>query len=640
MERWNHSDAMYQLRLCRHVKDDLRTWWKAAQHYWDNDFVGERSYDPEVLLSRKVIERWGIDNIIPYAMRVREANIMVQPLTIRVEPYGASDDMLMVEAANGLDDMVHYFNNRPEANRGLREIIRRMSLFNAVAEVDWYSQDEFKEGPKIRVIPHHDIFMDINAIEGVNEINGPRWISLRYRLTPDEAELMFPGKSLDYGIKSEKANDAYEKQKYDDRAEIYEWFGIDESRKQISDADAEATVLNQLSTLMSGGDIDPHRDEDHEFAIKYAQAWVINEVQEMTGRKLDKETAYLDAINVMVDSGMGEVAQVVDYLVNTHQAFIDEGIDGGTEPVYPGSVYRVVFQHGIAEPVVEPEVLEYPHAQIPVSFYRAHCGTRRLFSKGFMTEVLTLQAELEWWEKAEIDLANIVCRPPMTMPIDLMDKNLDASGRKKLISDIKKGFHILWTRVANYQKGVQPEFVNVGGQQALAHCHLKIEQKRQRIFEIIGSTAVLRGESPVGAEASGKRVQIQQAAAARPLNDTLALIEAPRQKREERVVSNILHYASYEIMESVAGMQRAQAIMQVREAFPAYRPIVKVDFGFGAPTDWYSQKEIMDPIFFAGLMSGEEYSERLNLAFKIETPQPAPAQNPGQTAVGQQQVPV
>ena len=134
MERWNKEDATYQIRLCGFVKDELFSWWKAAGHYWNNDFSGERAYDPEVLLSRKTIDRWGVDNIIPYAMRVREANIMTQPLAIKVDPYGAADDMVMVLAANGLNDCAHYFQNRPEADRRTREIVRRMTLFNAVAD--------------------------------------------------------------------------------------------------------------------------------------------------------------------------------------------------------------------------------------------------------------------------------------------------------------------------------------------------------------------------------------------------------------------------------------------------------------------------------------------------------------------------
>jgi hypothetical protein len=171
------------------VKDELYPWWNAASHYWNNDFTGDRAYDPEVLLSRKTIDRWGIDNLIPYAMRVREANIMTQPLSIKIDPYGESGDMLMVAAANGLDDLIHYFENRPEANKNTREVVRRAALYNAVIEMDWYDIDKYKEGPKVRVIPHDDIFMDVNAIGDFNEVNGPRWCAVRYKLTDDESRV-------------------------------------------------------------------------------------------------------------------------------------------------------------------------------------------------------------------------------------------------------------------------------------------------------------------------------------------------------------------------------------------------------------------------------------------------------------------
>lgn len=632
MERWDIQDAEFKVRLCRQVKDELYPWWNTAAHYWNNDFKGERAYDPEVLLSRKTIDRWGVDNLIPYAMRVREANIMTQPLSIKIDPYGASDDMLMIQTANGLDDLIHYFENRPEANKNTREVIRRAALFNAVMEYDWYDIDEFKEGPKVRVIPHNDIFMDINAIGDFNEVNGPRWCAVRFRITDDEAELMFPGVELVKGTRSEKSDEAYKTNRYDDRAEIYEWFGIDESRRQIPDAKAEATVLSQLNQLFSGGDINPENDEDHDFAIKYVKAWLIMEAEDTVGGKFDGEDAYAEAQRALVDAGMGNVAQVAAHMVTIHQAFIDEGIEGGTEPVYPGSIYRAVFQKGQAEPIEGPELYDYAHNQLPVSFYRSHAGSRRLFTKGIMTEVLTLQAELEWWEKARMDITNIAGRPPMAIPMDLMEKRLDKRGRGKLVAEIKKGFAVIWTSIANYQRGAQPAFIPMGGAFNLQVLNETIDEKRRRIFEIIGSTPVLRGEAPVGAEASGKRVQIQQAAAARPLNDALAMIEAPKQKRFERMVMNILQHASYELMESITGRERAGAIMQVREAFPGYRPIVKVDFGFGMPNDWYSKFQILSPFMMNGLIDPEDFSEILNLGVKLKAPPPAPVANPGQQA--------
>jgi len=629
MERWNIENATFQVNLCRQVKDELYTWWNAAQHYWDSEWSGERAYDPEVLLSRKTIDRWGVDNIIPYAMQVREANIMAQPLSIKVEPYGDASDMTMLLCANGLDDLLHYFENRPESNRLTREVVRRMSLFNAVAEVDWYDTDKFKEGPKIRVIPHDDIFMDINAIGNFNEINGPRWCAVRYRLTDDEVENMFPGKVLEKGVSSRKQDESYREGYHDDRSEIYEWFGVDESRKQISDADAEASTLNQIAAVLNQSDPQIQQDDDHDFAIKYAQAWLMAQAEEATGQEFED---YYTAQTALAEMGAVSIVEAVVALTEVHQQFIDDGVNGGTEPVYPGSIYRAVFQHGQKDPIVAPELYGYAHGQIPVSFYRAHQGSRRLFSRGMMTQVLTLQAELEWWEKARMDITNIAGRPPMIVPIDLMAKRLDASGRKKLVEEIKRGFAVLWTSVANYQKNAQPAFATMGGGFNLAILNDIIDEKRQRMFEIMGATAITRGQAPLGAEASGKRVQIQQAAAARPLNDTLAMIESPRQKRCERMVMNMLQHTSYELMQSITGMQRAQAIMQVRESFPEYRPIVKVDFGHGMPTDWFSKYQIYLPMFMAGALTGEQFAEEMNLGIKLNDIPQAPAANPGQTA--------
>jgi hypothetical protein len=387
-----------------------------------------------------------------------------------------------------------------------------------------------------------------------------------------------------------------------------------------------------LNQLFAKQDIAPENDEDHDFAIKYSKAWLIKEAEDIIGTELEGEDNYRQAQNALVDAGMGNVAQVVDNMVQVHQAFIDDGMEGGTEPVYPGSIYRAVFQHGQDEPIEGPELYDYQHGQLPVSFYRAHVGSRRLFTKGIMTEVLTLQAELEWWEKARMDITNIAGRPPIAIPMDLLEKRMSKKDRKNLISDIKAGFAVIWTSVSNYQRGAQPAFIPMGGGFNLQVLNETIDEKRRRIFEIIGATAVTRGESPVGAEASGKRVQIQQAAAARPINDALALIETPKQKRFERMVMNILQYASYELMESITGRERAGAIMQVREAFPGYRPIVKVDFGFGMPTDWYSRMQILSPFMMNGLIDPEEFSEIMNLGVKLKAPPPAPVANPGQTA--------
>lgn len=634
MEKLDMTKINFQLGLCRQVREELYPWWKAAQHYWNNDFTGDRSYDPEVLLSRKIIERWGIDNLIPFAMRTREANIMSQPLSVKIDPYGGSGDMLMQLCANGLDDMMHYFENRPEANKCTREVIRRAALFNAVAELDWYDQTEYKEGPKVRIIPHSDIYMDINALGDINEVNGPRWVAARYRLTDDEVENMFPGKELEKGTLSDTAETAFKQGEYDNRTEIYEWFGIDESVKQISDEKAEATILGQIQQVLQGGDIDPASNEDHDYAIKYARKWLVSEAEDTLEREFSGENMYVEAQNALAENGMGVLADLVDYIVTTHQEFIDAGIDGGTEPVHPGSIYRCVFQKGMTDFVVPPETYDYSHGQLPFSFYRAHAGSRRLLAKGIMTEVLILQAELEWWEKARMDITNIVGRPPMLIPLDLMKKRLDAHGRNKLVEEIKRGFAVIWTSVANYQRGAKPEFAQMGGGFNLAVLNDIINEKRRRIFEVIGSTDVLRGESPVGAEASGKRVQIQQAAAAKPLNDALAMIESPRQKRCERQAMNILQYASEELLISIAGQERAAAILQVREAFPGYRPIVNVDFGYGMPNDWYSRMQILSQFAMSGMMDMDEFAEIMNLGIKFKPP-PMP-QNQGTQAGGMQ----
>jgi hypothetical protein len=57
MERWNAQNAQYQVHLCKQVKDELYPWWNAASHYWNNDFTGDRAYDPEVLLSRNMTRK-------------------------------------------------------------------------------------------------------------------------------------------------------------------------------------------------------------------------------------------------------------------------------------------------------------------------------------------------------------------------------------------------------------------------------------------------------------------------------------------------------------------------------------------------------------------------------------------------------
>ena len=624
--------------------------WGATEKYYNGGILGSRDYDPTKLLTRKV-GQWGIDNIIPDAMRAYSAWVLSRPFQVAVSPMGDDGNPIRYLTANCIQKCMDYYKAQPDFRDDLRQIAIRMKLFNFVGQVDYW--DDLRKRPASRIIDHNDLFIDPTATNGVNLVGGPKFVSLRVLLTKDEAvnrygesrvESMKTGLIIDHERDTNRENKPADS--YDDLYEIIEWYGIDETHVRIEEARTQETALAEINAALAGNFQGPDPDIDHQQAIDYGDSLLVTYAGQYVGEppaEIAKEgkdaTALISwAANSLVDMGMGEMVQAYMTWRNAHQSFLDNGDAGGMEPKYPGYVYRAEFQYGGNEDgkdelLVEPETLEYPHFQIPVSIYRAHIGTEPgLLCYGPMAQIMPIQNKTEYWQKCQEDFAHYQSRPNMFVDIHALDKKqLTAiGGLDKVVERIREGMYVFFT---NNQKGVnsEPHFANPGN---FSFQVLQLlEYYRYRIQEIIGPTPIMRGEA--SGEASGKQVAIRQQSAAVPVNDVLNLIESPQQMVMYRMATNILAFGDIGEIAQIAGVEHAQAVQMIRDPespdhIPDFRMMVKVNLGNGFPTDHEFLINFGVSMMQLGLADPTEVGEKIQSPIKLRAPQPVMPGQPGQ----------
>lgn len=634
--------------------------WAVSEEYFNNGILGYRDYDPRKLLNYR-LERWGIDNLIPEAVRTYGAWVLSRPFELKITPMGESGDQVRYLAASGVQKFMEYYKAKPEFKEDIRMIAIRMKLFNMVGQLDYW--DSMRQKPCSRIIDHHDIFVDPTAKNGVNLIGGPRWVAIRVLLNKDEAinrygaakvDDMTPGLLIDEDEATRPQNER--KAPWDHLYEVLEWYGMDETEVRIEEAETQAVALEEINAALDGTFQGPDPDIDHQQAIDYGDSLMITYATEYGAElpeDLEGEMVALEdgteipallhyAIYALADMGMGAVVEGYMMWRSTHKEFLDDGDAGGTEPKYPGYIYKTEFQYskaGEKDPLAEPETLDYPHYQIPVSLFRSHLNTRPgLFGHGPMSEVLSLQNDIEYWERTQQDFAHYQARPPFFMDIDYLhpDQRKAMGGLKKIVERIREGMYVFFTKGKTVSKGraVEPHFAKIG-QFSIDVLRL-LEYKRYRLQEIIGPTPVLRGD--VGNEASGKQVAIRTQSAAVPINDTLTLIESPMQKTMERMVANLLAYGDIVKLAQIAGQERAQAIQAIRDEnspyyIPDFRCMVAVNMGNTFPTDTQFLINFGMTAVQAGILDPKEFEEKVGSPFKLQQPPPQGA--PGAPGPGQ-----
>lgn len=635
MENFQIDRARTQINACIELKKEFKQMWGASAEYYDNGILGFREYDPEKLLSRRH-ERWGIDNLIPEAVRTYGAWVLSRPFELKVTHMGESGDPVRYLAASGAQKVMEYYKGKPEFKEDIRMIAIRMKLFNMVALLDYW--DSMRQKPSSRIIDHNDIFLDTTATNGINLVGGPRFVVVRVLLAKDEAtnrygvsrvKDMKTGLQIDHEAKEASMENPHAP--HDDLYEVLEWYGIDETEQRIEEAETQATALEEINAALSGTFQGPDPDIDHQQAIDYGDSLMVTYASEYGAEPpedIADEGLVQWAFNALADMGMGAVVEGYMMWRATHQEFIDDGDPGGYEPKYPGYIYRAEFQFSggdDADPLIAPEALDYPHYQIPVSLFRSHLNTKPgMFGHGPMAEVLSLQNNIEYWEKTEEDFAHYQARPPFFMDIDGLhpDQRKAMGGLNKIVDRLREGMYVFFTRGQKGQSR-EPHFAKIG--QFSPDVRRLLEYKRYRIQEIIGPTPVLRGD--VGNEASGKQVQLRTQSAALPINDTLTLIEGPMQMTMERMVANLLAYGDISKIADIAGQERAQAIDAIRDEespyyIPDFRCMVKVNMGNVFPTDTQFKINFGMTAMQLGILDPKEFEEKIGCPFNLERPQP------------------
>lgn len=631
MDNFDLEKAYHQLQLSMSQKQKLIPVWRAAEDYFNNTIIPATEYDPSRLASRVGNARWGLSNLIPDAVRAYAAWVINSPFDIKVDAMGDKGDEIRYIAARALHEQIQYYKQRPQFIANIREIAIRQKLFNIVGHIDGWCE---KRGePHSRLISHYDLFLDPTGWANINEPNGPRWAAVRYYLTQDQVETRYgPDVKLQKGIMLGTDGEPRDEQRaWQDKYEIIEWYGIDETEIEIGEAEQRDAILAELEAVQNGQYTGPSDEIDHAYALKYGDWLMIGHAVAVTQRNEDEIETIKEALQVLTAAGAGETVDA--YLVwrASHEALVEQGEIGGFRPKYPGYVYHCDFQMGQSDPVLGPETCDFPHYQIPLSIYRAHLTTRALFGYGPMSEVLSEQTDIEWWEKCLMDHSNYTARPPFMIDLDTLDPRYRTpKGMNQLVENLRRGHRIIWMRgTAGTQRagGMDPHFAKVG---SFSFDVMRlIEYKRYRIMEVIGPTPVMRGQ--VSGEVSGKAFGMRQQAAARPIIDTLSLIEGPLQKHLERTLMNILEFSSIDKIEDISGPEGAGAIQWVRENIPDFNCVVKVDLGTGMPTDWHTRANMAIMFAQMGWLSDpQEVQEKLGLPWKLEIPPMPVAPGPGQ----------
>jgi hypothetical protein len=625
---WNFKvdKACYQLNLSRTQKSEFEDTWNAAEQYYNNSVYRSRQWNPSILVSPTVSKR-GFDNNIPDLIASQIAWIMSRPFEVQTEPLGDKGDMPRIITARTCEEFLHYYKSGPDFDVLLRDIITRMDCYNFCAVYDYW--DERAKMPACRIFDHRDVFIDPLATAQPNMPGGPRWMAIGRMMHRDEVENRYgadklndltSGRILTKDV-SDQENEAYTA--YSELYEVIEWFGIDETEETISEEETESIVLGELNILFDTGTVDIDEFVNHLKAVESGDKYMVERAATIDVSVRDINTA----ITLMAQAGFGEEAQLYLAWREAHLGLYDEEEPGGTRPKFRGGIYHAEFQFGTKEPLLEPAALEFPHYEIPISVFRSRIPTTPgIFGFGMMSQVLSLQSDIEKWEHCEYTFAQAQARKNIALNLDALDPGwVEQLGLKGILDTIQQGFQTIFTRGMAGKEAIHA--VDYGN--FSMDVRRIIDYKRYRISEIIGPTPVMRGQA--SGEMSGKQVEIRTESASMPVQDVLNLIESPIQKTFYRMNTNVIAYADLEKIEEISGSEAAQAMDYVRQTLPDYKCAVRVNLGNAFPNNREFMINFGLGLVQTGLIDPVEWGEKINSPFKIRAPQMPQGQVPPNT---------
>lgn len=641
MDNLSIERACEMIQQSNSMKRELVPEWNFADDYYNNtvspvDRYGKR--DPTRLIDWH-IRQDHFDNNIPHLIRKFAAWVVGQPFDILVKPEGNQNDYLHILAANGTQDCLQYFKTRPKFLDDLREISIRMKVYNAVAEVDYY--DSINEQPASRIIPHTDIFLDPTARRNVNEVGGPKSVALRMMLYKDEAINRFGAEAvakmtpglLDLQSTADPRNPGYpgrvDTDHYGRMYDVFEWYGYDYSFVAIPKEESEEMARTEIMTFLQlppGTMPQVDLEIDHEVAIETA-----TEILNLWAGQ-PKNTSLEETFSTLGMMGLGQIVERYKEYIDVQQGLLEDGEPGGSRPKFSDYVYKAEFQYGTTNFLSEPEPLDYPHGQIPVSFYRNHVTSNGLFGHGPFNEVANVHRRLELYEDALYTYVDYASRPPFIVDLDLLHPDYaDETKLGGMIRAFKEGFRVLFIRSGKSQGAKLPDFAKPAPMSI--DVMRVIEYLRYRIEDIIGPVPVMSGD--VSGEVSGRAYSLRQQAAAKPLNDVIVQIEGPKQQGLHRMSTYILNYLPFEKIAAISGQENAGAIMELRESEEYLRCATTVKFGRGMPTDWETLEAHARWALESGLTTPEEYAKVVDSPIELKSPAPMPS-GPGGQPGGQQ----
>lgn len=625
---WNISvnKASEQIMLSRGQKNAYESTWDAFEKYYNGTVYQSREWDPRYLVSPNRTSR-AFDNTIPDLITAQIAWVMSRPFEVQMNPLGDKGDIGRIMATKAVEEYVHYWKSQADFSHLLREIVLRMDCFNFCAVLDYW--DEAKGMPGCRVFTHNDTFIDPLAMNQVNMDGGPRWIGLARLLHKDEARNRYGDKAIDLVAgriitkDPDEANaDPYAS--YSDLYEIIEWFGIDEEEIEITSEETEKIVNAELDALFADQpvEIDPYLN--HLKAVEFGDQYVMRLTKDMSGEEQEDIEGAVQTLSMM-----GRADIIEDFMAwrEAHAELYDEESPGGTRPKYPGGVYHCEFQFGGSGFLKEPEALEYPHYEIPVSIFRGRMNTTPgLFGNAGNAQVLALQCDVEKWEQTEYTFARAQARKNIAINRDALDpawvKEIGLAG---VLQRIQRGFETIYTS-GSARASDAVHAIDVGN--FSIDVRRLIDYKRFRMQEIIGPTPWMRGD--VGNEASGKQVAIRQESGAVPMNDILNMIESPIQATFQRIATNVLAAATLEKVAEISGEQAAEAVDYIRQTLPDYACAASVNLGNAFPNDKQFLINFGLMLVQSGMLDAEVWGEKINSPFPIHNPM-MPGAAPGGT---------
>lgn len=614
---FNVKKGSAAIERCRQEKMRLRDIWVKSEAYYSNQATTTMWQDYTKLIGEHYIG-WDNDNQIPDAVRVWLSTVYNSSLEIGGEaPY---NDPLANLAAEAVVDYLRAWRKEPQFNRDLLDISLRMLLYNAVAQIDFY--DRYANAPHgnlgARIIPHNDFYCEEGSYGPINDPDGPRWVAYRLFLTKDEVinrygaekvnELKHGPLSISDANSSQVRADVF-----DDRYEIIEFWGKDNTLEDVTRSETEMSVGEQFRDALKGEPKEVEAWEDHAASIE-----VLNEflIVLATGEEED-EVELSVAVARLEAPGTSQYLEAYTAVRTQHEQFIQAGNPGGRKEKYFGGIYRAEFQEGDAEPLRGPEASPYQHGQIPVSFYQRHRGISTYWTRGVMAEALPIQQEIEFWMNRRKRFGHIKAEPPLALWKDAFEKqNIPTSN---ILAALERGRAVFEMRTPVGTGPLPlPTFVDVGRWDW--NVDQIIQDLRQRMFRLFGATEEMRGEAP-GAEASGRHIELKMEAGSRHVTFTLALIESPLQRHFQRLSNLVINSVPLERIASVCGPEKMAALQAVRESGQPFEMRITLDLGRGMPQDFANKYQIYFNLLSMQIITPQEFAERTGIPF---TPAPPP----------------